>query len=67
MFVYPLALLSKTAEQIRILFGVDTFEDLRHIVLDGDPDPFMASFAESLWPLVIMLMLLLCSDHRELY
>jgi len=48
---------AKTAEQIKMLFGVNTFEGPRNIVLDGGPDPpqrggFDAAFAKILWPLV---------------
>jgi len=50
---------AKTAERIKIPFGLNTLRGLRNIVLDGGPDPprrwgggFDATFAKLLWPLV---------------
>jgi len=39
LFVCYAAVLCKTAERIRVLFGVDTLVDPRHVVLDKGPDP----------------------------
>jgi len=59
---------AKTAEQIRILFGVSTLGSPRNIVLDGDPHPprlawgkLDAAFTKLLWPLVTEFMLNLFS------
>jgi len=48
-----------SAEQIKMLFGVNTFGGPGNIVLDGGPDPpttrgggFNAAFAGLLWPFV---------------
>jgi len=53
-------LCAKTAEQIKILFRVDTLGGPRNIVLDGGLDPstalgggFDATFAKLLWSLVV--------------
>jgi len=53
---------AKMAEQIKILFGLNTLGDLRNIVLDSGPDPltarvgvFNAAFIKLLWPLVGIL------------
>jgi len=49
---------AKTAEEIKMPFGMNTPRYLRNIVLDGGPDPptarggvFEAAFAKLLWPL----------------
>jgi len=55
----------KTAERIKILFGLNSFKGQRNIVLDGSFDPpterrigFDAAFAKLLWPLVTSLFYL---------
>jgi len=52
---------AKTAEGIKVLFGVNTLRGQRNIALDGGPDPpqrggvFNAAFAKLLWPLVLLI------------
>jgi len=55
---------AKTAEQIKILFGVNTLGCPRNTVLDGGSDPplrrgwgFDATFAKLLWPFVVIRLL----------
>jgi len=58
---------AKTAEQIQILFGVNSLLGPRHIVLDGDHDPHIEGEGqlEKIWPIVDPLHMSGMVEHRD--